>query len=70
MGAMPRRLFALDQNFPQPIVAMLQDYMSEAELVPIGEIDPRLIADIYDWQILLALHLDPRPWDGLITIFG
>lgn len=67
MAVVPRRLFALDQNFPQPIVAVLQDYMTEAELVPLGNIDSRLTADIEDWQILLALHLHPRPWDGLIT---
>lgn len=67
MAAAPRRLFALDQNFPQPIVAVLQDYMAEAELVPLADIDPRLTADIDDWEILLALHLDARPWDGLIT---
>ena len=31
-----RRLFALDQNFPQPIVDALTEYIIEAELVPIA----------------------------------
>lgn len=30
-------------------------------------IDPRLPAVEDDWRILLFLHLDERPWDGLIT---
>ena len=25
------------------------------------------MADLDDWQVLLALHHDARPWDGLIT---
>jgi len=34
------RLFALDQNFPQPIVALLAEYLTEkAKLVPLGDID-------------------------------
>jgi hypothetical protein len=61
------RLLALDQNFPEPIVDALGDFLAEdAELVPIRRIDPRLpTAD--DWQVLQALHADQRPWDGLIT---
>jgi hypothetical protein len=66
MAAVPRRLFALDQNFPLPIVEVLSEFMAEAELVPIAEIDTRL-ADLDDWQVLLALHHDDRSWDGLIT---
>ena len=60
------RLFALDQNFPEPIVAALNDYIVEAELVPIRDIDPQL-AEIDDWEVLLALHHHDRDWDGLIT---
>jgi hypothetical protein len=61
------RLLALDQNFPEPIVDALADFLAEdAELVPIRRIDPRLpTAD--DWLVLQALHSDHRPWDGLIT---
>jgi hypothetical protein len=59
-------LFALDQNFPEPIVEALNDFIPEAELVPLREID-RLLAEVDDWQILLALHHHERPWDGVIT---
>lgn len=61
-----RRLFALDQNFPQPIVDALAEYIIEAELVPIAHIDERL-ATLDDWEVMLALHHHRRPWDGLIT---
>jgi hypothetical protein len=61
------RLFALDQNFPEPIVAALDNFIPEAELVPLRAIDPMLVEDIEDWQILLALHHHARDWDGLIT---
>ena len=63
---MPRRAFALDQNFPQPIVDALAEFMTEADLVALGDIDLRL-TDLNDWEILLALHHHPRAWDGLIT---
>lgn len=63
---MATRLFALDHNFPQPIVDVLSEYMVEAELLPVDVIDPRM-PDLDDWQILLALHHHPRPFDGLIT---
>ena len=45
-------LFALDQNFPEPILQALNDFIPEAELVPLQEIDP-LLAEIDDWQVLL-----------------
>jgi hypothetical protein len=60
------RLFALDHNFPDPIVAVLSDFHADADLVRIDQIDPRM-PDLEDWELLLALHLDPAPWDGLIT---
>jgi hypothetical protein len=63
---MPRRL-ALDQNFPEPIVDGLADWLaSDAELVPIRRIDERM-ATLDDWEVLLALHSDDSDWDGLIT---
>lgn len=61
------RLYALDQNFPQPIVDSLRDWLeADAELTPIAEVHPDM-ATLDDWQVLLALHTDERPWDGLIT---
>jgi hypothetical protein len=62
-------LFALDHNFPEPIVEVLNDVQGgsgDAELVSVSDIDPRM-ADLEDWQILLALYHHERPWDGLIT---
>ena len=60
------RLFALDHNFPSPIVSVLAGFQTDAELVRVDRIDPRL-ADLDDWELLLALHHHERPWDGLIT---
>jgi hypothetical protein len=64
--ARPRKLFALDQNFPDPIVEVLAGFQVAAELVPLRDIDERL-AEVDDWEVLLALSLHERPWDGLIT---
>jgi len=62
------RLFALDHNFPEPIVEVLSQVQEggDAELVSVSDIDPRM-ADLDDWQIMLALHHHERQWDGLIT---
>jgi hypothetical protein len=62
-------LFALDQNFPEPIIEALNEYIPEAELVPLREVDPHL-AEIDDWEVLLALWHHARQWDGLITNDG
>jgi len=40
--ARPRKLFALDQNFPDPIVEVLAGFQVAAELVPLRDIDERL----------------------------
>ena len=61
------RRFALDQNFPLPIVNVLARYIVEAELLPLSSIDPALTRDTEDWQVLLALHKHADHWDGLIT---
>ena len=60
------KLFALDHNFPTPIVEALQEFQFDAELVPINKIDPRM-ARLADWELLLALKQHERDWDGLIT---
>jgi hypothetical protein len=59
-------LFALDQNFPLPIVEALNTFIPEGELVSIADIDERL-TELDDWEVLLALHHHKRPWDGMIT---
>lgn len=58
--------FALDQNFPTPVVESLKDYLIEAELVSVREIDARL-ATLDDWELLLALHHSEPRCDGLVT---
>jgi hypothetical protein len=61
-----RRLFALDHNFPQPILGAMTDALPQAELVPVRDIDPSF-ADLDDWQLLRELHRHERSWDGMIT---
>jgi hypothetical protein len=61
------RLFALDQNFPSPIVNVLTDSQIDAELVSLGSIDGRL-SELEDWKVLVSLYHHERPWDGLITL--
>ena len=50
------RLFALDHNFPDPIVAVLADFQEDAKLVRVDQIDSRM-PDLEDWELLLALSL-------------
>ncbi len=63
-------LFALDHNYPAPIIEQAKPYLSGVELVFIGDIDPRL-PEFDDWELLLALtsllapHLaSPRSGDS------
>src|SRR5215208_2974560 len=60
------QLFALDHNFPDPIVAVLTEFQTDADLVRVDQIDERM-PDLDDWELLLALHHHTAPWDGLIT---
>lgn len=59
-------LFALDNNFPEPIVKTLEEFIVTATLVPIRHIDPKL-TEVEDWELIKALHEHSKPWDGLIT---
>lgn len=59
-------LFALDHNYPAPIIEQAKPYLSGVELVFIEEIDPRL-PEFEDWELLLALHHHAREWDGIIS---
>lgn len=59
-------LFALDHNYPMPIIEQAKPYLRNVELVPIGEVDPRL-PELDDWELLLALHHHSREWDGMIS---
>jgi hypothetical protein len=60
------RLFALDHNFPQPIVDVLAEFQEDAELVRIDQVHPDM-PNLDDWEVLLALQHHARDWDGLIT---
>jgi hypothetical protein len=59
-------LFALDHNYPAPIIDQARPYLSDVELVYIEDIDRRL-PEFEDWELLLALHHHPRQWDGMIS---
>ena len=54
------RLFALDRNFPQPIVDVLSDFQIDATLVSLDQIDKRM-STLDDWELLLALHHHADP---------
>jgi hypothetical protein len=60
------RLFALDHNFPDPIVSVLARFQTDAELVRIDQIHSGM-PDLEDWELLIALHHRREEWDGLIT---
>jgi hypothetical protein len=72
----PRRLFALDQNFPEPIVRALDEFLGCARLVPVRQIDERM-PRLEDWELLEKIHAhrglassdgaELQAWDGLIT---
>jgi len=66
MGTAERRRFALDHNFPAPLMRSFAALMPRVELVPIAEIEPAL-AELDDWELFVALHRHEQPWDGLIT---
>ncbi len=66
----PQRLFAIDQNFPEPLLDALSLSLGEfTELVPVRAIGHGL-GNVDDWELLLGLYRDDRPWDGLITCDG
>jgi len=61
-----KRLFALDHNFPEPVLTAFASVMPMIDVVPVRLIDSAWAA-LDDWELLLALHRHPRSWDGLIT---
>ena len=56
--------FALDQNFPQPIMDALGRFMPDVQLTPIRVIDERL-PDLGDRELIIALH--QLGWEALVT---
>lgn len=55
---------ALDQNFPEPILRSLDEFIVDVRLIPLRQIDPRL-SDLDDRSLLIALH--QRDFPGLVT---
>jgi hypothetical protein len=60
-------LFALDQNFPLPIVRALADHIPIVQLRSVHEVDARL-STLDDWK--LFLELGKRSFDGIVTCDG
>jgi len=59
--------FALDQNFPEPIVVALRTSLDPvANLMPVHNMNPAY-AELEDWQLLLQLDRQHGDIVGLIT---
>lgn len=63
--APPRRRFALDHNFPAPVLRSFALLLPFVDLVPISEIDPAW-PDLPDAELLVELARSGH-WDGLVT---
>lgn len=55
----------LDQNLPEPILASLEPWMGDIQLMPLRTIDPRL-AELDDRRLLIALK--QLGFDALVTL--
>jgi hypothetical protein len=63
--SLPR--FALDQNFPRPILdSVLARWIPELTIVALSDVDPRLTKDHDDWEVILALH--QLGYEGFISL--
>lgn len=61
-----RPVFALDENFPDPILLkIVAEYTPEIDLRPIRSMDPRLTRGLADDRLILALH--QLAVEGLVT---
>lgn len=56
-----RTRLALDVNFPEPILVALDEFLADAELIPLRRIDPRL-TDLDDRPLMLALRQEGFDW--------
>ena len=63
--ARPKRRFALDHNFPAPVLRSFAVILPFVDLVPISEIDPAW-AELSDAELLIELARSGH-WDGLVT---
>lgn len=64
MADQSRLRLALDHNFPTPILALLDRYLPDLDLVPVRTIDHRM-PDLGDRELILALH--QAGWPALVT---
>lgn len=55
----------LDQNFPEPILAALEPWMGDIQLLPLRRIDPQL-PELDDRRLLIALK--QLGFEGLVTL--
>lgn len=55
---------ALDQNFPEPLLRALDEFIIDVRLIPLRQIDPRL-PELDDRPLLIALQ--QRGFPGLVT---
>ena len=60
---MPEEL-PLDQNFPEPILRCLEEFILDVKLVPLRQIDKRL-STLDDRELLIALR--QLGYSGLVT---
>jgi hypothetical protein len=58
--------FALDHNFPAPVIGAFGSLMPNVELRPVASIDEHF-AKLDDWELFVALRRHELHWDGLIT---
>jgi len=58
--------FALDHNFPAPVMGAFGVVMPHVELRAVASIDANF-AELDDWELFVALHRHEVQWDGLIT---
>jgi len=63
-GGIGRASFGVDHNFPSPILDAVKPFLPFAATTLLT-IDPRLVEDKDDWEVILALH--QLGYDGLIT---
>lgn len=62
---MPKLRIALDENFPARLVSRLHDYIPDAELRGVVDIDARMRGVKPDWKVVVALH--HLGWPVIVT---
>lgn len=62
-------LFAVDHNFPEPLVVQFSRELADlgVKLVPVRQINARWMEAHDDWELFHGLHTHADPWVGLIS---